>query len=812
VNQLLEENINMNSKRISLSGPLAIASHLVAMMALSGASPAQDLRTLLGTFRAYDRPPVDGIVEVNDIRPAAFEPTPGLIPGPTTPLLLVVINPDVLASTSGSYSEMDLIARLKDYHRHLRRDGFTPYFVTADLYDGTVHQDGQTLLALRDVFRSVRAVAPNLQGAVLIGSFPEAMLVRRWVWRKNDAVTINGISYNTSGGPRADWLRIMPELIASRSDIVLADLDGRWDTIYHRALRTSCIAAVPDAGSPTNWPQAGLTLTCTQSRNDTIQYDDCFFIDDACFTISSLPGQPLRIAASPTHRRPEVGGSDINAVNRVARPDIMVSRINPLHVGVRQDSRFLDTHGLPVAVPAPGSPSTSYTRDPAVQRTLLVEYLDRNLAHRVGARKQDALRTARLLSLSDPSRPLSFGPMALGTTVDTDRATTLDLVRFLKTPAVIKSISAHSLWNMSAMTHTAYNMADLDAETGGKYWHWATQGSLLVPTYDTNDTRDALRFELMRTLWANGKLRQTGPAFYVHVGCHVNDVTHPINTAFGKEPSLNVPYSSAQFATHVQLAENLLFYGNGLAVLSRAKEFNDHPRGFADALSAPTARFGDTLREYSRLDSMDAAIATTPASHNRTYFWSILGDWTLRMDHTVTPNEAVATLHTHANFAGPAISLPVGRYDVALLENSIGNDMLSSVTVAPGFRVRLFYHHRFLSEGMVVTASAASLGTMNDQTSSLIVEPANEGPVQLFQHADFQGPSLALDVGAYDVNTLVNTIGNDQLTSLHVPTGYMAFLYYAAGFTGGPLIVNGSISNLGAWNDIVSSLVVVRLR
>ncbi|MCB9917375.1 MAG: hypothetical protein H6832_03130 [Planctomycetes bacterium] len=789
---------------IGISLPLPASPPPVASPACAPVPQAgQDLRTILSGFNGYDRDR-DGIREINSLAPVAFETRPTLVPGSTTRLLLVLIEHRLMNSIAGTFSVGDLTDRLRDYRRHLERDGFVPYFVDADVYAGSQHQDGLTLLAMRDVFLQVRARAPAFQGAVLIGSFPEAMLVRRWVWRQSGSIQIRGATYSNTS-----WLRIVPELIASRSDIVLSDLDGNWSQLYHRnAFQTESLVAIPNANSPSNWPQPGQMLICSTFERSQPTYQDCFYIDDANAAYGPV-GSSLAVTANPAPLRPEVGGLDRYAPNPIARPDIMISRINPRHVGVVQNPLHLDTQGRPKTVASTTSPDNAYVRDPAMERRLLIEYLDRNLAHRVGARKASGQRTARLRSKrSNDKSHLADGRVALGPVVDFDDATVPDLVRFLATPAVVKTIAAHSAWNESQIFGT-YAMTELDAVTGGCYWHWKLSGAQYVPTYDDNTTRERLGFPLLRTLWTNKKLAASGPTFYLHVGCNANDVTQPRKSTLSTTPSVNVPYSHSAYAGHVQLTENVLFYANGLAVLARAKEFNDVPSGFAGAFGAANGRFGDTLKEYARRDSLDGTLGC--ANYDRTYFWSILGDWTLRLDHTLRPTESVAILHTHAGFQGHSIALPVGRYDVSLLQHSIGNDALSSVTVSPGFRVRLFQHDRFRSEGMAITSSTSTLGAMNDQTSSLIIEPVNQGGVRLFQHSGFSGPSVALDIGVYDVNTLVNTIGNDTLSSITVQPGYIAYLFYHAGFNGGPLTVTGSLGSLGSWNDIVSSLVVFRI-
>jgi hypothetical protein len=83
----------------------------------------------------------------------------------------------------------------------------------------------------------------------------------------------------------------------------------------------------------------------------------------------------------------------------------------------------------------------------------------------------------------------------------------------------------------------------------------------------------------------------------------------------------------------------LLFFGNGLGIVSRAKVFNDTPRGFSEAISS-TGRFADGWQGYFDADRSDASLnpagttnwenrRTRTLQRKRTYFWGLAGDPTL---------------------------------------------------------------------------------------------------------------------------------------------------------------------------------------
>jgi len=96
---------------------------------------------------------------------------------------------------------------------------YTASLIETTVYAGNKHQDGRTLLDLRDFLIDVKAAYPNFRGVILVGAFPEALIRRK---RITEVVPKTG-GYST---------KTEEEVLAYRSDIVLADLSGHWDKIY----------------------------------------------------------------------------------------------------------------------------------------------------------------------------------------------------------------------------------------------------------------------------------------------------------------------------------------------------------------------------------------------------------------------------------------------------------------------------------------------------------------------------------------------------------------------------------------------------
>lgn len=81
-----------------------------------------------------------------------------------------------------------------------------------------------------------------------------------------------------------------------------------------------------------------------------------------------------------------------------------------------------------------------------------------------------------------------------------------------------------------------------------------------------------------------------------------------------------------------QGAEALLFFGNGLALVGRAKVFYDEPREFAATL-ARGETFGAAWARYFAVESEAEKWSRVGGDigRKRSYFWSVLGDCSLRL-------------------------------------------------------------------------------------------------------------------------------------------------------------------------------------
>jgi hypothetical protein len=606
----------------------------------------------MNRYQNYDRN-VDGDPAIINLSFLNFEQGSKEIPQ-TARLVLVLVEARLLNPLAGA---QDLQPRLLRFKGDLSAEGFFSRFIRVDLYQGARHQDGRTLLALRSFLREVRTTFANLLGVVLVGSFPEATLVRRTIWRPSFNVTIAGVAYQNT-----PYLAIEPEMIAPRSEIVLADLNGNWQSLYHENFEAlESIRAIPDAATAaTTWPVDGAIFSSTAFDRTTTSYRDFFFINDGDYTSLNAPAGQLRLLIRHRQLHPELAAADRNLPNPLCRPDILVSRINARHIAVNPkpsivgDSgvRPLDGQGFPQSFTSNQVYDTwlgFFQQDPILERRVLNDYFDRNHRFRIGAFADLPFRTGAVAAPDfnaggtagylAPASNKFAPPLVQGS------ATVLDYVRWCKQPAVLRCIMAHSS-AYSSQFDANYSPAALENEMGGRPFRWRRVGNTYTPSLQ--DQGPHADFYVHRTAWQNGVLASAGANLIIHGGCEVNV---PADTQ-------TKTYYQEGYAGW-QNAEGLLFYMNGVAMIARAKVFNDLPTGFPGAFALTSrARFGDGWRAFFDYEAADANLGKfgSAVRSKKAYFWSMIGDWTVRLRYRgglaiLGFDPQFRALHVHADQA-----------------------------------------------------------------------------------------------------------------------------------------------------------------
>jgi choice-of-anchor A domain-containing protein len=664
--------------RLACLGALTVAG-------LAGNSPAAQadtFSTLLQSFSNYDYD-ADGTREITSLVPIISTDPVDLALDASSKLVVVFVEARILDSTQGTLPgrALDLVNRLQRLKADLVAGGLVPRAVQAAVYDGPVHQDGKTVLAMRQFLRAVRNSYPALQGALLVGSFPETLLVHEVAWFQTNTTGAAFTRGKLTIQPGDQFFALGANVLNERSEVVLADLDGNWESIYQQgpvgrdgmyaivAPTSPWPPAPPPPGTPTVLPLAQLDYYTNFST-----LEDFFHIQDTTYTITTsgsppnvvtnfnLTGDFLNPENGPTDVAPP--GSSTPYPNRIAHPDIFVSRINARNVATNPDPafvdisgrRFLDANGRPQAVQASAAIDTgwrSYQPDIDLERRVLLDYLDRNHRYRVGG-------YTTKVPFACVDVPAGFGlsvdglcnelkDAGLGTVGAIQKsASLLDYVNWLASPAsstTLRAIDAHS----TGFDHEfggLYTDLNLAAAAGPNPWRWieSPAGSLIyIPTlnemqyvdtfYGNTPAANANQF-VYRTLWENGIMAGVSPALYIDMGCYANSPSDAWTS----------PYNDPQYA-RFQHAENILFYANGVALASRAREFNDYPSGFGTAISPEKANFGAGWLAYYDRERNNSAEAADVARRKKAYFWSEIGDWTVRKSYAngigllgVTPN------------------------------------------------------------------------------------------------------------------------------------------------------------------------------
>ena len=582
-----------------------------------GVAAAQSpLADAVRTFAPFDLDG-DGRAEVRALEVVSETGAPG------QPLVVVLVEGrvwrwgDFMASTPPYH----LRDELRQFGRDIAADGNRVLVLAADVHAGPPHQDGRTVLAIRRLFQRLHAVAP-MQSAVLVGHFPDAMLVRTCNWRRNEVLTLPG----KDGEPVAidaatTNVRAVPEIVAHRCDLVLGDLDGDWERCYVLGPVTLKSA----------WASFGATLperggACHALQLGEVAVSDVFHVRDGA-AIADADAFSLHLNGED--RDHEVSAADQQRGNPMARPEIAVSRVDARgaawspglgaferdeDMGLRPAVRVGSAAG-PAAAPE-WSPDTLV----GAEFRMLRAYLRRNHAFRTNPTSREHHRPASIahelgsgiaaLRAADPAWADFAEP---GYDVHSG-ADLLELFRWLQRPAVLRTLRAHSdPWG------AAFAATDPDAleRELGLPWHWVKDGERFVPSW--RDHRGGRADHVFwRAVGAKGWMG--GPFLLLHTGC---EALSP--------PRSDLPYDDPEYGKFGH-AESILFFTGCVAMLGRAKVFYDEPREFAEVLGKG-GTIGDAWKRYFELESQASNWDEVGGDigRKRAYFWSIVGDCTLRL-------------------------------------------------------------------------------------------------------------------------------------------------------------------------------------
>lgn len=567
------------------------------------------LKDLCARFTGLDMDG-DGHVEIESLEPwSVSSAVPG---GPRAGRVLVLVEQRLLpegtpvpegGALDASVERRDWLPQLRGWAEQLGREGLAADIVTVRLQAAGAarHQDGRTLLALR---RFVQACAgsADLRGVVLVGRFPDALLVRSVNWRKRGRLVTGKGTKGQRVWDDVEYLRRVPEIVADRCDLILGDLDGDWEQLYvQEETRLPTVHAVFDGPVPAGGGEAVAVDIGHVTRRDF------FLVADGACTVDGLT-----VAIDDDDRDHECAAADLARPNPMARPEILVSRI--------------DAHGVALAPVASrdveqADPASRWAFDPGIELELLAAFFDddhryrerpagvafrpASVAHELGSGMRGLLGASGDWADSEPGLDVRSG-VGLA-----------ELVTWLRRPAALRTLRAHS-----GPHHAVFASSGDAAALLGVLGEGGSPG--LGEAARRGLERDARQgragFGFWRVLWQRQAFAaEPQPWLLLHHGCE----------ALSPPGAVAHPYDHPDYDRRGHAA-SILFFTPAVAILGRAKVFYDQPRGFAETLRAGGS-LGDAWRRYFEIESRAASWSEVGGDigRKRAYFWSVVGDATL---------------------------------------------------------------------------------------------------------------------------------------------------------------------------------------
>lgn len=165
-------------------------------------------------------------------------------------------------------------------------------------------------------------------------------------------------------------------------------------------------------------------------------------------------------------------------------------------------------------------------------------------------------------------------------------------------------------------------------------------------------------------------------------------------------------------------------------------------------------------------------------------------------------------VYQHKDFGGKCYQVSKGSYDYCDVCEGIGNDTISSVKLVSD-KITLFRDAGFKGTALPLLESVPNFKHIgfNDEASSVKVE---QGNWTLFEHVDYEGKSMAVSPGSYDVHELREGVGNDVISSVKLNSAQI-LLYEHDKFEGRAVPVTHSTPSLRdlSFDDKISSIIVV---
>jgi hypothetical protein len=182
-------------------------------------------------------------------------------------------------------------------------------------------------------------------------------------------------------------------------------------------------------------------------------------------------------------------------------------------------------------------------------------------------------------------------------------------------------------------------------------------------------------------------------------------------------------------------------------------------------------------------------------------------------------NNNLVTIYSNCNYGGNSKFFREGRY--SMNELGIGDDQISSIKVPSGWSITLYQDPDQRGGTAIYDWDASCLPNgWNDKTSSIRIERGNSNNngnnnyndgnlVTLFSDCNYRGTSKSFNEGRYSMSEL--GIGDDELSSIRVPSGWIITIYQEPNQRGGFMNYSYNVNCLpNPWNNKTSSIWVRR--
>lgn len=173
----------------------------------------------------------------------------------------------------------------------------------------------------------------------------------------------------------------------------------------------------------------------------------------------------------------------------------------------------------------------------------------------------------------------------------------------------------------------------------------------------------------------------------------------------------------------------------------------------------------------------------------------------------------VVRLYDLPDSEGAKLELGVGDYDLTSDVYKSFNDMCSSISILPGYQVTVFTEGQFSGDQRIFTQTMPWLDSRWDNKISgvKIVKIQQTDPVVLYDQANYQGSSLALEAGDYDLTSNAYKSFNDVPSSISIAPGYQVMVFSDGQFSGNQQVFSQSVVSLDSkWNNQISGIKITK--